>query len=53
MTQLLSLFNQVFSTPNSSHDLERFIVTHNPSCEKDLEQLTHDYLYHYASLRGL
>ncbi|WP_161485616.1 MULTISPECIES: hypothetical protein [unclassified Polynucleobacter] len=53
MTQLLSLFNQVFGVASTSHDLERFIVANNPACEKDLEELTQDYLYHCTGLRGL
>lgn len=53
MTQLFSLFNQVFAYHSNSHDLEQYISTRNPSSEKEVEELTQDYLYHYTTTRGL
>ena len=52
MTQLLCLLNQVFAL-NGSRDLERYITAQQPSNEKEVETLAHDYLYHYTSLRGM
>jgi hypothetical protein len=45
MTQLLSLFNQVFGNQTKGNDLERFISAHNPTNDKDVEELTRGYLY--------
>lgn len=52
MTKLLSLFDQVFGKHTKSKDLELFISTHNPSNNKDVEDLTRGYLYHLITLRG-
>ena len=53
MTQLLSLFNQVFANHSNSRDLEQFINSHQPSTHKEVEELTRDYLYHYSTSRGM
>ena len=53
MTQLLSLFNQVFGTYAKSNDLEQFINSHNTTSHQQVDELTRDYLYHYTTLRGL
>ncbi len=53
MTQLLSLFNQVFGNQTKSNDLEHYINSHNPNSHQQVEELTRDYLYHYTISRGL
>jgi hypothetical protein len=53
MTQLLSLFNQVFGNQSKSNDLEQFIISRNPNSHQQVEELTRDYLYHYTTSRGL
>jgi len=51
MTQLLSLFNQVFGHQTKGNDLEQFISAHHPSSDKDVEELTREYLYHHTTSR--
>ena len=53
MTKLFSLLNQVFAHQSNSHDLEQYITEHTPSSDKEVEDLTRDYLYHYSTSRGL
>jgi hypothetical protein len=53
MTQLLSLWNEVFAQQSKTANLEQFINSHNPASEHDVEELTRDYLFHYSTLRGL
>lgn len=53
MTQLLSLFNQVFGNHTKGNDLEQHINSHNPNSHQQIEELTRDYLYHYSTYRGL
>lgn len=53
MTQLLSLFNQVFGNQSKSKDLEQFINSHTPNSHEQVDELTRDYLYHYTTSRGL
>jgi hypothetical protein len=52
MTQLFSLFNQVFGNQTKSNDLEQYINSRNPISHEQVEQLTRDYLYHSTS-KGL
>lgn len=53
MTQLLSLWNEVFAHKSKTANLEQFINSHNPASEHEVEVLTRDYLFHYSTLRGL
>jgi hypothetical protein len=53
MTQLLSLWNAVFVQQSKTANLEQFINSYNPASERDVEELTRDYLFHYSTLRGL
>jgi len=53
MTQLLSLFNQVFGDQSKSNDLEHFINSRKPNSHQQVEELTRDYLYHFTTSRGL
>ena len=53
MTQLLSLFNQVFGNQSKRNDLEQFINSRNPNSHQQVEELTRDYLYQYPTSRGL
>jgi hypothetical protein len=52
MTQLFSLFNQVFGNQTKNNDLEQYINSRNPISHEQVEQLTRDYLYHSTS-KGL
>jgi hypothetical protein len=53
MTQLLSLFNQVFGKQTIGNDLEQYISSRNPNSHQQVEQLTRDYLYQLTTLRSL
>ena len=53
MTQLLSLWNEVFAKQSKTANLEQFINSHNPTSEHEVDVLTRDYLFHYSTVRGL
>ena len=52
MTQLLSLFSSVFGNQSKSRDLEQYIIDHIPTASEQVDEITRDYLYHYATSRG-
>ena len=52
MTQLLSLLHQIFGHQTKTTELEQFINAHQPSTEKEVEELSRDYLYFYSICRG-
>jgi len=52
MTQLLSLWNQVFGNQAKGNDLGQYINSRNPNSHQEVEGLTSEYLYNFNASVG-